>query len=122
MNFPPFGGHFPGAIPSIHQFASDGSGTTGARYANHFPNQPPIGVPVMSKYRTEANGVQSSQSQVMINNKTSSAYPTGNVHHYPNVPYSQSQPVQQRPPANSPSMQEKRSYHQVSVQLLKPTR
>lgn len=64
----------------------------------------------MGKYRPENNGVQSAQSQVMMNNKTS--YPNSNVHHYPNVPYSQAQSVQQRP-ANSPGMQEKRSYHQV---------
>jgi len=64
----------------------------------------------MGKYRPENNGVQSSQSQVMMNNKAS--YPNSNVHHYPNVPYSQAQSVQQRP-ANSPGMQEKRSYHQV---------
>jgi len=101
MNFPPFGGHFPSTIPSIHQFT---------RYANHFPNQPPIGVPVVGKYRPENNGVQSAQSQVMMNNKTS--YPNSNVHHYPNVSYSQAQSVQQRP-TNSPGMQEKRSYHQV---------
>lgn len=110
MNFPPFGGHFPSTIPSIHQFATDSSSGAGARYANHFPNQPPIGVPVVGKYRPENNGVQSAQSQVMMNNKTS--YPNSNVHHYPNVPYSQAQSVQQRP-TNSPGMQEKRSYHQV---------
>lgn len=62
----------------------------------------------MGKYRPEANGVQT-QSQVMMNNKAN--YPNSNVHHYPNVPYSQAQPVQQRP-SNSPGMQEKRSYHQ----------
>ena len=111
MTFPPFGSHFPGTIPSIHQFATDGSGGAGGRYANHFPNQPPIGVPVMGKYRPESNGVQSAQSQVMMNNKAN--YPNSNVHHYPNVPYSQAQPVQQRP-SNSPGMPEKRSYHQVS--------
>jgi hypothetical protein len=111
MNFPPFGGHFPGAIPSIHQFTTEGSGGASARYANHFSNQPPIGVPVVAKYRHEANSVQS-QSQVMMNNKT--AYSNSNVHHYSNVPYSQAQGVQQRP-SNSPSMQEKRSYHQVKI-------
>ena len=110
MNFPPFGGHFPGTIPSIHQFTTDGSGGASARYANHFPNQPPIGVPVMGKYRPESNSVQTAQSQVMMNNKSS--YPNSNVHHYANVPYSQAQPVQQRP-SNSPGMQEKRTYHQV---------
>ncbi|KAK2588258.1 hypothetical protein KPH14_004288 [Odynerus spinipes] len=115
MNFPPFGGHFPGTIPSIHQFATDGSGGAGARYANHFPNQPPIGVPVMGKYRPETNGVQTPQSQVMMNNKAN--YPNSNVHHYPNVPYSQAQPVQQRP-SNSPGMQEKRSYHQQATETI----
>lgn len=65
----------------------------------------------MGKYRPESNGVQSAQSQVMMNNKAN--YPNSNVHHYPNVPYSQAQPVQQRP-SNSPGMPEKRSYHQVS--------
>ena len=115
MNFPPFGGHFPGTIPSIHQFATDGSGGAGGRYANHFPNQPPIGVPVMGKYRPESNSVQSAQSQVMMNNKAS--YPNSNVHHYPNVPYSQAQPVQQRP-SNSPGMQEKRSYHQQATETI----
>lgn len=115
MNFPPFGGHFPGTIPSIHQFTTDGSGGASARYANHFPNQPPIGVPVMGKYRPESNSVQTAQSQVMMNNKSS--YPNSNIHHYANVPYSQAQPVQQRP-SNSPGMQEKRSYHQVCLQIL----
>ncbi|OAD51986.1 hypothetical protein WN48_03538 [Eufriesea mexicana] len=115
MNFPPFGSHFPGTIPSIHQFATDGSGGAGGRYANHFPNQPPIGVPVMGKYRPESNGVQSAQSQVMMNNKAS--YPNSNVHHYPNVPYSQAQPVQQRP-SNSPGMPEKRSYHQQATETI----
>ncbi|XP_071638953.1 uncharacterized protein [Temnothorax longispinosus] len=115
MNFPPFGGHFPSTIPSIHQFATDSSSGAGARYANHFPNQPPIGVPVVGKYRPENNGVQSAQSQVMMNNKTS--YPNSNVHHYPNVPYSQAQSVQQRP-TNSPGMQEKRSYHQQSTETI----
>ncbi|XP_008210450.1 protein odd-skipped-related 2 isoform X2 [Nasonia vitripennis] len=111
MNFPPFGGHFPGTIPSIHQFTTEGSGGASGRYGNHFPNQPPIGVPVVSKYRPEANSVQG-QSQVMMNNKA--AYSNSNVHHYSNVPYSQAQAVQQRP-SNSPSMQEKRSYHQQDV-------
>lgn len=116
MNFPPFGGHFPSTIPSIHQFATDSSSGAGARYANHFPNQPPIGVPVVGKYRPENNGVQSAQSQVMMNNKVS--YPnSSNVHHYPNVPYTQAQSVQQRP-TNSPGMQEKRSYHQVKRRQL----
>ncbi|XP_018377838.1 PREDICTED: zinc finger protein 551-like isoform X3 [Trachymyrmex cornetzi] len=116
MNFPPFGGHFPSTIPSIHQFATDSSSGAGARYANHFPNQPPIGVPVVGKYRPENNGVQSAQSQVMMNNKTS--YPnSSNVHHYPNVPYTQAQSVQQRP-TNSPGMQEKRSYHQQSTETI----
>lgn len=111
MNFPPFGGHFPSTIPSIHQFATDSSSGTGSRY-NHFPNQPPIGVPVVGKYRPENNGIQSAQSQVMMNNKVS--YPNSNVHHYPNVSYSQAQSVQQRP-TNSPGIQEKRSYHQVKT-------
>jgi len=115
MNFPPFGGHFPSTIPSIHQFTTDSSSGAGTRYANHFPNQPPIGVPVVGKYRPENNGVQSAQSQVMMNNKAS--YPNSNVHHYPNVSYSQAQSVQQRP-TNSPGMQEKRSYHQVKYALL----
>ncbi|KAG5324057.1 ZG46 protein, partial [Pseudoatta argentina] len=116
MNFPPFGGHFPSTIPSIHQFATDSSSGAGARYANHFPNQPPIGVPVVGKYRPENNGVQSAQSQVMMNNKAS--YPnSSNVHHYPNVPYTQAQSVQQRP-TNSPGMQEKRSYHQQSTETI----
>lgn len=114
MNFPPFGGHFPSTIQSIHQFATDGSSGAGARYANHFPSQPPIGVPVMGKYRPEnSGGVQSAQSQVMMNNSKSS-YPNSNVHHYSNVPYSQAQTVQQRH-SSSPGMQEKRSYHQVKT-------
>lgn len=114
MNFPPFGSHFPGTIPSIHQFTSDGSGGGSSRYGNHFPNQPPIGVPVVGKYRPEINGAHTtSQTQGgMMNNKSS--YTNSNVHHYPNVPYSQSQGVQQRP-TNSPGMQEKRSYHQASL-------
>lgn len=133
MNFPPFGSHFPGTIPSIHQFTADGSGagagagtggggasvgigvgSTSSRYGNHFTNQPPIGVPVVGKYRTEINGThasQSSQGGIMINNKTS--YSNSNIHHYPNIPYSQSQSIHQRL-SNSPViMQEKRSYHQV---------
>ncbi|XP_011301382.1 zinc finger and BTB domain-containing protein 49 isoform X2 [Fopius arisanus] len=109
MNFPPFGSHFPGTIPSIHQFATDGSSGATSRYANHFPNQPPIGVPVVGKYRPEVNGTQTSQSQGMMNNK--SGYPNSNLHHYTNAPYSQAQPIQQRP-SNSPGMQEKRAYHQ----------
>ncbi|KAJ8678932.1 hypothetical protein QAD02_014719 [Eretmocerus hayati] len=116
MNFPPFGGHFPGTIPSIHQFTAEGSGGASARYANHFSNQPPIGVPVVSKYRPEANNVQS-QSQVMMNNKSAAAYTNSNVHHYTNVPYSQAQSVQQRP-SNSPSVQEKRSYHQQATESM----
>lgn len=111
MNFPPFGSHFPATIPSIHQFTADGTSGSSARYANHFPNQPPIGVPVVGKYRPEINGGQTGQSQGMISNK--STYSNSNVHsHYSNVPYSQAQSVQQRP-TNSPGMQEKRSYHQV---------
>ncbi|KAK0173339.1 hypothetical protein PV328_006554 [Microctonus aethiopoides] len=116
MNFPPFGSHFPATIPSIHQFTTDGASGTSARYSNHFPNQPPIGVPVVGKYRPDANGGQSSQGQGLMNNK--SAYPNSNVHsHYSNVPYSQAQPVQQRP-TNSPGMQEKRTYHQDVCNLL----
>lgn len=112
MNFPPFGGHFPGTIPSIHQFTAEGSGgASAARYANHFPNQPPIGVPNLGKYRPEANNIQS-QPQSIISNK--SPYPNSNVHHYSNVPYSQAQSVPQRSSTNSSSIQEKRSYHQVN--------
>ncbi|CAG5087175.1 Similar to Gastrula zinc finger protein XlCGF46.1 (Fragment) (Xenopus laevis) [Cotesia congregata] len=82
--------HFPATIPSIHQFTADGTSGSTARYANHFPNQPPIGVPVVGKYRSEINGSQTGQSQGMISNKT--AYSNSNVHsHYANVPYSQAQ-------------------------------
>lgn len=111
MNFPPFGGHFPGTIPSIHQFTAEGSGgASAARYGGHFPNQPPIGVPSLGKYRPEANNIQS-QPQAMMNNKA--PYSNSNVHHYANVPYSQAQP--HRPSTNSSSVQEKRSYHQVKT-------
>lgn len=62
MNFSPFGGHFPGSIPGIHQFAASGALTTSAqetvnRYHNsnvnmttHF-NQPHP--PILSKFRTD---------------------------------------------------------------------
>ena len=111
MNFSPFGGHFPSAIPSIHQFSADTSNSVNARYANHFSNQSPIGVPVVGKYRTEVNNAQSAPSQVLMNNKA--VYSNSNIHHYANAPYSQSQSIQQRP-SNSSNVNEKRNYHQVT--------